>query len=381
MRRLSIAAFALLCGVTTGLAIGVTPAAAQNAVSFGTGAQFQGYSFGEGLGVKAANLFMVPFAAQIPVSSKFSADVYTAYATGRALIGETEHTLSGMVDTRIRANYQATPWALLTVGVNVPTGNSTHTDSEARVAAVLASEILGFREASWGLGLGVTTGIATAYNVGGTGVGLGVSYRVASEFEPVADSTLKYTPGNEMRIRLGLDRNIGGNKLTGGITFQNYSEDRVDNRDLFQPGNRWRGDIAYSFRTSTTAAWTAYATNVWREHGDVNINIVDQSGASLRDSTFSTGTQNLMIAGLAGSVRLGSLSLLPNIDARRQTRSLEGGEGWLVGAGTEVPLRAGSFNITPGGRIAFGKIQGESPVNHNMIGGEVTVGIRWGGSR
>jgi hypothetical protein len=181
-----------------------------------------------------------------------------------------------------------------------------------------------------------------------------------------------------MRIRLGLDRNIGNSKLSGGITFQNYTQDRVDNRDLFQPGNRWRGDVAYSFRTGTNAAWTAYATDVWREHGDVNISIVDQSGVQLRDSTFTTGTQNLIMAGIAGSVRMAGLSLLPNIDARKQTRSLPGGEGWLVGAGTDVPLRAGAFDITPGGRLVYGKIQGDTETNHNMWGGELSVGIRWG---
>jgi hypothetical protein len=72
------------------------------------------------------------------------------------------------------------------------------------------------------------------------------------------------------------------------------------------------------------------------------------------------------------------MSLLPNVDARRQTRSLTGGEGWLVGAGTDVPLRAGSFDITPGGRLVYGKIQGETDVNHNMWGGELSLGIRWG---
>ncbi len=372
MRRLSIAALALLGAVS--------PAAAQRgSPAFGTGVHFQGYNFDDGLGVSGANLLMVPFAAQTPIGSRITADVYTAYATGSVLIGETQHRLSGMVDTRVRANFQATPWALLTLGVNVPTGNATHTDSEARVAAVLASELLGFREASWGLGAGFTTGIATAHHIGNTGVGLGVSYRLASEFEPVADSTLKYTPGNEVRVRLGLDRNIGSNKLTGGVTFQNYSEDRVEGRDLFQPGNRWRGDVAYSFRTGASAAWTVYAADVWREHGDVNVGVVDQSGALLRDSTFSTGTQNLVMGGIAASLRVGSLAIAPAIDARMQTRSLPGGEGWLVGAGADVPLRAGRFDLTPGGRLTIGSIQGDTPVNRSLWGGELSLNVRWGG--
>jgi hypothetical protein len=377
MRRLACATVVLLAG---GAAAAVPATAQLNAATFGTGVHFQGYDFDDALGVKAANLLLVPFASQLPIGSRISADVYTAYARGSALIGETQHTLSGMVDTRIRANFQATPWALVTLGVNIPTGNAAHTDSEARVAAVLASEMLGFREASWGLGAGLTTGIATAHHIGSTGVGLGVSYRVASEFEPVADSTLKYTPGNEVRVRLGLDRNIGSSKLTGGFTFQNYSQDRVQGVDLFQPGNRYRGDIAYSFRTSASAAWTLYAADIWREHGDVNV--VDQTGAVVRDSTFSTGTQNLLVAGIAGSMRVGSIALAPSIDARKQTRSLPGGEGWLIGAGTEgteVPLHAGSFAVTPGGRLTFGKIQGDTPENRSLWGGELSLSVRWGG--
>ena len=371
MRRLTVAALALVCSVT--------PAAAQSP-SFGSGVQFQGYSFDEGLGVKAANLMMVPFAVQLPMGPRFAADLYTAYARGNVEIGDTEHSLSGMVDTRARASFQATPWALITLGLNIPTGNSTHTDSEARVAAVLSSELLGFREASWGLGMGITTGIATAHHIGETGVGLGVSYRMASEFEPVTDSSLTYHPGNEVRVRLALDRDIGDNKITGGLTFQNYSEDKVDGRELFQAGNRWRGDLSYSFRTGPTAAWTLYATDVWREHGDVSVGIVDEAGLLLRDSTFSTGSQNLLIGGLAGSMRLGSINLNPSVDARMQTRSLPGGEGWLVGAGTDVPVVLGRFDITPGGRLLFGAMQGETSDSHSLWGAELSLRIRWGGN-
>jgi hypothetical protein len=345
-----------------------------------TGAHFQGYNFDDGLGVEAVNLLLVPFAAQVPITSRLSTDVYTAFARGTALVGDTQYKLTGMVDTRLRANFQATPWALLTLGVNLPTGNATHDDGEARVAAVLSSDLLGFREASFGLGAGFTTGIATAHHIGNTGVGLGLSYRVASEFEPVADSALKYTPGNEVRVRVAFDRNIGSNKLTGGVTFQNYAQDRVSGRDLFQPGNRWRGDVAYAFRTGASAAWTVYATDVWREHGDASIDIVDPAGTVLRDSVVTTGTQNLLIGGIAGSMRAGGLLLEPGIDARVQTRSLEGGDGWLIGAGTNVPLRAGRFDVTPGGRLTYGKIQGDTPTNWSMWGGELSLVLRWGGN-
>jgi hypothetical protein len=152
----------------------------------------------------------------------------------------------------------------------------------------------------------------------------------------------------------------------------------VDQRDLFQPGNRWRGDLAYSFRTSASAAWTLYATDIWRQHGDVNIAVVDTDGALLRDSTFSTGTQNLLVAGAVGSVRIGSLALRPTLDGRMQTRSLDGGAGWILGGGTDIPVRAGHFEITPGGRVLFGKIQGDAPIDRSLWGAELSLAIRTG---
>ena len=70
--------------------------------------------------------------------------------------------LSGPVDTSIKASYAVTPWALVSVGANVPTGNGTHSGQEAIVASVLSTDLLGFREATWGTGFAVTSSVASA---------------------------------------------------------------------------------------------------------------------------------------------------------------------------------------------------------------------------
>ena len=366
MRRalaLSVAALAVAAGVQAqGLRSGTLT----------TGVQFQGYNFDDELGVEAANLLLIPIAYQVGVGNSLSFDLYSAYARGATLVGGTEYTLSGPVDTRVRANYALAPWAVVTLGLNLPTGAATHDSNEARVAAALASELFGFREASFGLGFGATTGIATVYRVGSTGVGFGASYRLASEFEPSADSAFKYTPGNEMRLRLGVDRDIGANKLTAGVTWQNFARDQLDGQDLFQAGNRWRGDLAYSFRTSSAAAWTAYLTNVWRERGDV--------GFGNPGGTTTIGTQNLLIAGVSGSWNAGpTLTLQPVAEFRMLSREAAGGEGWLAGAGTAVPMRFGSFAVTPSLRIDYGSIQGEEAIGRSFFGGDVGVTIGFGG--
>mgnify|MGYP005858088995 CR=1 FL=1 len=135
--------------------------------AFGGGALFQSFSFNEALGAEVANLTMVPVAYTVPVGSRLSLDLFGAYARGAVEKEGTTFTLNGPVDTRVRASFQLTPWAVLTTLVNLPTGNSAHDFEEAVVASVLSTDILGFQEANWGTGTAVTTGIASAYEAGG----------------------------------------------------------------------------------------------------------------------------------------------------------------------------------------------------------------------
>src|SRR5688572_24864704 len=161
-------------------ALTASDSAAQTTRAVTFAPNFHGYSFAEGLGVSSANLTMLPLAFELPLTRTVSIDAYGAYARGRVEVSDTVYSMDGFVDTRVRANWTATPWAMLTLGLNLPTGNSNHTGEEAVVANVLATEVLGFREASWGLGFGMTTRLATAYKVGRVGLGLGASYRLSS---------------------------------------------------------------------------------------------------------------------------------------------------------------------------------------------------------
>jgi hypothetical protein len=352
------------------------PAMAQQRFSLAISPTFQGYKFADDAPTQSASLMLVPIGIQFKASNALTFDLYSAYARGTAeLLSGASHTMEGIVDTRLRANVAVTSWAVITAALNLPTGNATHDDSEAIVASVLSGELLGFREALWGTGFGATTGIATAFRAGSTGIGLGASYRVASEFEPDADQDFKYTPGNEVRVRAAIDQDIGNSKLTLGGTFQNYSDDRLDGRDLFAPGNRWRADVTYSFRAGTNSTWTLFATDIWRENGDVTLEFDD--GTTSRDSVFEAGQQNLVVVGLAGS--LGSIR--PSADVRLLTREIGTNEGWLGGLGFDFPMRRGSTDIIPTVRGSYGQLEDSADNKRNVMGGEVSLTIRFGGAR
>ena len=146
MRKLLLTALAL--GT-----FGALPASAQHTVA--TEVHFLGYSFQEDLGPEVANLVLFPVAYRTELFEGLSLDVYSAWGQGQVEQDNTVFKLAGVVDSRIRLDYRARDWASVSVSFNLPTGNQDHTDEEAFVAAVLSSDLLGFRESTFGGGYGM----------------------------------------------------------------------------------------------------------------------------------------------------------------------------------------------------------------------------------
>lgn len=356
--------------VVAALVVLAAPASAQlDEPTLGVGAHFQGYSFDAGLGAEAANLLMVPVAFHTPLFGNLEVDVYGAWARGQVERGGQVLSLEGFTDTQIRTSFGPTPWALLTVSLNLPTGEATHDPGEAVVASVLATDLLGFREANWGTGFGVTPGFATARQMGAWGVGLGVSYRVAGDFEPSAGSSVTYEPGNEARIRLGLDRNVGDDgKMTAGFTYQQFETDQAGGQNLFEAGSRYRGDLSWAFRTGAST-WTLFATDTWRDEGRF---------PGTTGPTAQTSSQNIAQVGVAASIPVGDVHRIrPRLDFQLQSRDGPG-SGWLTGIGGDFPFRLLTFvDVFPNARFLVGSVEGTSGQNVSMIGAEVGGTIRW----
>ena len=349
----------------------VSPAAGQeHAIAFE--GNFQGYTFEDGASVKALNLFILPVGYRVPVGERVVLDLYGAWARGQVEVQNQTYELAGPVDAQVKARFQATPWALLSVSANLPTGKATHDVEEAVVAGVLSSDLFGFRESVWGNGLSITTGVATAAQMGTLGVGIGASYRLASEFQP--EEGLDYQPGNEIRVRAGVDSNVGETgKLTLGVTFQKYAEDQANGLNLFQAGNRIMGDATLGFRAGASV-WTLYGAHLRREQGDLTVR--DQADQVV--DTVETPSQNLTSGGITGTFPLGAFDLRLLADGRVQTRDnpdgTEEGSGWIAGVGAEIPFRVGSrATLLPSGRFTTGSLKDAGDVDRSVSG--ISAGV------
>ncbi|HIF21050.1 MAG TPA: hypothetical protein EYQ27_03900 [Gemmatimonadetes bacterium] len=364
------------------LATAVMASAVSAQITIGIGTDYMGYTFDEGLGATAAQLLMVPVALRLPLGDAIAVDVAASWAQGKIERDNTTFSLQGPTDVRLKLSWSATPWALVSFGASLPTGNSMHDGEEAIVASVLATDLLGFRESTLGTGASLTSAVATAARVGGWGVGVAGAYSVRGEFEPSVDQDLTYQPGNETRVRLGFDRNIGNSTFTMGGTVMDYSSDLANSRNLFQAGRRMSFDATYAFRAGA-GVWTIYAADMIRENGDLTLSIVDDLGSIVADTAITTAKQNLMVAGFVGSIGVGSgFVFRPHIDFKMQNRTepdgSDEGSGWMLSAGGDFPVRVfGGYDFFPKARLLYGSITNGAGDGINVIGAEFTATVRW----
>src|SRR5687768_12257938 len=220
-----------------------------------TGPQFHSYTMKAPLNEKISQLAL-PFFVVVPIMPALTIDVGTAFAmvhhervtldaSGNATT--TESDLSGLTDTQLRANYAiGQDLIVITAGVNLPTGSATVEADEVDAASFIGSDFLSFPISGFGSGLGFTGGLAIARPVGVWNFGFGASVRQSTEYEPFRDATgtaTKFTPGPEYRARLGLDHPFGTGRMSFGLTFSKFGDDKA-NAITYNTGDRYVAQFA-----------------------------------------------------------------------------------------------------------------------------------------
>src|SRR5262245_61480354 len=102
----------------------VVPAAlSAQGLSFRVAPQFVTYTFDVAGSKSTISQFAVPIAVALPLGSRFSFDVATAFANATFdADGGDKSTISGLTDTQLRLNFTAGSAVMITAGLNLPTG-------------------------------------------------------------------------------------------------------------------------------------------------------------------------------------------------------------------------------------------------------------------
>jgi hypothetical protein len=301
MRRLILPALALFAA-----------AAAQGGAGARIGPQFVSYTLGAPSNVTITET-AIPIFAFVPLGTGMTLDIGTAYAMANVksdATGQTrESKISGLTDTQIRATMNlGSDKVLLTAGVNIPTGKSTADTSEQMAAALIGNDFLVLPISSMGSGLGGTGGIALAAPVGQWNLGAGLSVRSGMPFDPYIDNggnKLRYTPGTEMRARLGLDHAYGTGRVSVGLTYSKFSDDKFQ-ASIYNTGDR----LLTQGYVSNSALGGDYMVSAW--------NLFRASG-TLADGS-ATGTESITDLSTAYGRKMGGGRLEPGVSFRTWTQ-------------------------------------------------------------
>lgn len=359
---------ALMLAVTPAPAVGQT---SSSDVAVTAGGNFETYSFSddEQVGIESVSLFTIPFGARAVLAPGLQVQLFGNYASGTVTAsGGGESTLSGLTDTDIQVDYTIGQDALTLTGVfSLPTGSTTLNEEERTVAGLMAADLLPFAVSNWGTGGGVAFQAAAAGRLGGLGAGVSVGYRLASDFEPVAEDEFTYAPGDELRVQVALDANMGGgSKFSLLAGFQDFSDDAVEGTNVFQAGRRLSGTASIAFPAGYRGAGVFYASVIHRE-----------KGTALTTPFVGSPKQDLVLVGGQFRVLWGSTWVRPRVDGRAFRTENGLGQGFLGGVGLSLEIPGGGLTWMPGVTGRFGRVEVVSGRESTFTGLEAGLSVRF----
>ncbi len=177
----------------------------------------------------------------LPLSDNLEMSYYsTGASTDLTNSSSSRKKLSGVNDARVQGSYSF--WDdtfLLTLGVNVPTGKKSLTPDEIEIADNLADNSLRFPVRRYGEGFNFSTGLVYAREIGGLIFGLGGGYLLNGKYTPLASTSDKYEPGNEMTLSLGVDLNRTNALIRLDGSYTHFSQDKFRGERVLQKGSRY----------------------------------------------------------------------------------------------------------------------------------------------
>jgi hypothetical protein len=211
----------------------------------------------------------IPIFVTVGAGAHLSFDIGTAYARARVTSGSAHSEISGLTDTQIRGTYTlGGDFVVLTAGVSLPSGESSVSADQLLAAGRIGNDFLAFPVSSMGTGLALTGGVAVARPFGAWSVGGGLSARRSRAYDPfdMPGENLRYRPGNEVRVRVGVDHPVADGRLALGVTYAAFGRDDAGG-SAYNTGDRV---IAQGVLTGLAGGhdWTVAAYNVFRAPGE-----------------------------------------------------------------------------------------------------------------
>jgi len=315
--------------------------------------QYHSYDIDSPANTKISEL-AIPLFVIVPVTPRLSFDIGTSFTSVdvKQTAGgtSTKSTISGLTDTQLRGNYTiGSDFVVLTAGLNLPTGQSKVKEDQLNAASLIGNDFLAFPISNMGTGFGGTGGIAIARPFGDWSIGAGASVRHSASYDPfnVNGGTFHYQPGNEYRIRGGVDRAFGTGRVSLGLTYSSFGDDDLAG-SVYNTGKRWLTQLGMNNNFGpgmlTLAAWDLY-----RPSGEI---------ADFSDSTaIETGKENILAASLAYGIQSGSTTIIePNIEGRVWSQPSGIPSSTIMTLGVRSQFSLIGYAVSPSVGYSFGRL-------------------------
>jgi hypothetical protein len=322
----------------------------------------------------------LPVFVTVPVNERLTFDVGTSFARTRVTSDGVTSEISGLTDTQVRGNLTlGSDFIVLTAGLNLPTGKSSVTLDQFRAAGLIGNDFLAFPISTMGTGLAFTGGVALARPFGDWNLGAGGAVRRSAGYEPfsIPGQTLRFQPGNEYRVRVGVDRAVRAGRVALGLTYSAFGKDDAGG-SVYNTGNRLIAQGMYADAFSGHEV-TFAAYNVFRGRGSF------ASGAP-------AGTEN--IADVFGSIAVNALGapIEPSVELRHWLQHVLGATSgtttipdrtqtsMLATLGLRTLVEAAHLRIVPSAGYTFGRlamVDGTgAPTNGGLTGFRAQLAVR-----
>jgi hypothetical protein len=328
--------------------------------------QFVSYQLGSGATARTVGQFGMPLAWIVPFNERFNVDVSTNFASSQVKTpGLATSSISGLTDAQLRGNLTlGDNAAVVTLGVNVPTGQYRVPAGEQVAAGQIGNDFLIYPVSSMGNGLAATGGIAFAQTLGDWNLGLGGSFRYSSSFDAyeVATTALRFTPGAEARLRVGLDRPVGDGSFNVSLTYSKFGDYTAADTS-YGSGDRAMIQSAFAVpmggnRDLLLSMWDLYR------------------GVGQQIGNTPSPSENVGNLGVAVGFQLANgLYIQPNIEERSWIYN-NANAGLLTNVGVRLRFEWAGLSMNPSATYSLGSLYNTGLPSTDITGFKVALLIR-----
>jgi hypothetical protein len=224
---------ARVVGLSALLLVLASGASAQGRWSGRTAVFYESYSFSSGLVFNRVSEMTIPVGLNYDLGRLGNIALSTGFASVSLRSADAsklaDQKVSGALDTEVRLSLNMVPGKVVALVTGaLPTGTKTVEQEGLSVLGAIASDVVGFAASNLGTGGNVGGGFAAALPVGRWAAGLGATFRQPMSYQPVLGQDNQLKPGNEMRLRAGLEGPLARRTyLRGAAILARTSKDHI----------------------------------------------------------------------------------------------------------------------------------------------------------